>query len=336
MKKITLLFLAFFSLISCTKKSEIVIAFGSCHDQERINPFWDQIIQEKPDIWIWGGDNIYSDTYDMGVLEKNYEVLKSNPKYQEFQQQIPIIDGTWDDHDYGENDGGKNYSQKWTSQQLFLDFFEVPLNDPRRKQKGVYHLTSIEKEDIKVNIISLDTRYFRSDLVRGINTKKKYVPNEDPEATILGKEQWNWLQTTLENSDATFNILVSSIQFLSNQHGFESWGNFPKELDKLQRMIAYSGAKNVILISGDRHISEFSKLQANNMAYPLIDFTSSGLTHSYENFSGEDNPNRIGSIVSSKSYGVIKINPNSGRVQFEMKGIQNSVLGQLTQDYPVN
>jgi hypothetical protein len=34
----------------------------------------------------------------------------------------------------------------------------------------------------------------------------------------------------LYNSDAQFHVIVSSIQFLSNKHGFETWGIFRMKL----------------------------------------------------------------------------------------------------------
>ena len=44
------------------------------------------------------------------------------------------------------------------------------------------------------------------------------------------------------------------------------------------------------------------------MDYPLIDFTSSGLTHSYTDFSGEYNPYRVGDVVFDKSFGLLQFN----------------------------
>src|SRR5690606_22233913 len=96
-----------------------------------------------------------------------------------------------------------------------------------------------------------------------------------------------WLEEELNNSTASFNIIVSSIQFLSNKHGFETWGNFPSEVEKMMDLIKTSNGQRVIMLSGDRHISEFSQINLSDLSYPLIDFTSSGLTHTYEAFSGE-------------------------------------------------
>lgn len=44
--------------------------------------------------------------------------------------QLQVI-GTWDDHDYGLNDAGKEFSAKVTYQRLLLDFLDEPQDSPR-------------------------------------------------------------------------------------------------------------------------------------------------------------------------------------------------------------
>ncbi|MEC7262101.1 MAG: alkaline phosphatase D family protein, partial [Bacteroidota bacterium] len=182
-------------------------------------------------------------------------------------------------------------------------------------------------------VIILDTRYFRSDLVKDEDPKRRYKPNMAEDATVLGEVQWSWLQNELTSSDADFNLIMSSIQFLSGEHGFESWGNFPKEVEKLENMIVQSGAKGVIILSGDRHISEFSKTNLPGLAYPLVDFTSSGLTHSYFSYSGEPNKYRVGDVVSDKSYGIINLHFKAKEADMKIMGDNGAVLQELKQTY---
>lgn len=46
---------------------------------------------------------------------------------------LPILQviGTWDDHDYGLNDAGKEFAGKITNQKLLLDFLDEPQDSPR-------------------------------------------------------------------------------------------------------------------------------------------------------------------------------------------------------------
>lgn len=317
---------------SVKKKNDFTIAFGSCNKTDLDNLLWDDILATDPDLWIWGGDNVYADTDDMVKLENMYEAQKKVLGYKNLRANIPVI-GTWDDHDYGLNDGGVEFSAKRKSQQVFLDFLDVQKDSPRRAQKGVYasHHYKLQKGSIKV--IVLDTRYFRTPLSPDTETEKRIRPNTYGKGTILGNTQWAWLAHELSNSNSDFNIIVSSIQFLSKEHGFECWGNFPHEVDQLKSIISSSKAKGVILLSGDRHISEFSRTKVEGLPYALVDFTSSGLTHAYSKFDGEPNPYRVGEVVNSESFGTLEFDFETNSVTFTMRGNDGEIAGELLQRY---
>lgn len=335
LKNFKIFILLFLSISSCNTKKEIqefVIAFGSCNNQILENTLWEEIKKNEPDVWIWGGDNIYSDTEDMNYLKQNYLRQKRKKDYTDFIKNVDVL-GTWDDHDYGMNDGGFEYIKKEESQQLFLDFMDVKKNDKRRLQKGVYFSKEYKFNEKSIKIILLDTRYFRTALTPDNETDKRYKPNEYGEGTILGETQWEWLKNELKNSTSSFNIIVSSIQFLSFEHGFETWGNMPHEVDKLENLITSTKAKNVIILSGDRHISEISKKQIEGNSYPLIDFTSSGLTHSYTDFNEEINPYRVGNVISKKSFGILKFERNSNAIRMEARGENNVIYEFYLQNY---
>ena len=312
--------------------SDFTIAFGSCNNQELPNLMWPAIEKNKPNVWIWGGDVIYTDTYDMAFMAENYQKQKNNADYAAFAKKVEVL-GTWDDHDYGLNDGGIEYIKKAEAQQLFLDFLDVPKNDERRIQEGVYFSKDYRVNNNTIKIILLDTRYFRTSLTPDNETKKRYKPNLYGEGSMLGNTQWEWLKNELQNSKAAYNIIVSSIQFLSGEHGFESWGNMPHEVDKLINLLKSTNAKNTIILSGDRHISEFSKIEIAGLSYPLIDFTSSGLTHSYTNFKEEANKYRLGKVVSEKSFGILKFDFKANKVTMEIRDENNVIYETYTQNY---
>lgn len=312
--------------------SEFTIAFGSCNKHTLKNELWDDILDVNPDIWIWGGDNIYADSPDARVISQMYDAQKKVEGYRKLRKEIPVT-GTWDDHDYGKNDGGVEWSAKVESQQAFLDFLEVPSSSMRRQQPGIYTSHNISLPLGNIKIIILDTRYFRTALSEDTSGTKRYVPNAFGDGTILGDDQWNWLESELKNTNANFNVIVSSIQFLSDKHGYETWGNFPHEVVRLKELIAGSGAEGVFILSGDRHISEFSRTSIENLSYPLIDFTSSGLTHAYKDFTGEPNPYRLGEVVNTESFGLVRFNLTDKKVRFQIIGDQGSVLGEIEQQY---
>src|SRR5262245_12043841 len=168
------------------------ILFGSCVHQDKAQPVWDAILAAKPDLFIMAGDNIYGDTKDMDVLRAKYKKLGAQPGYQKLLKLCPIV-ATWDDHDFGGNDAGANYALREESQQIFLDFFGFPKDDPLRKQKGIYHARTFGPPDKSVQVVMLDTRYHRSPLRKKAKTipgDGPYEPTFDKKTTILGEEQW--------------------------------------------------------------------------------------------------------------------------------------------------
>lgn len=297
------------------------IAFGSCNNAYAPNELWDDVLLVQPEAWIWGGDIVYADSDDFETIEKHYHRQLENREYKRLTESAKIL-GTWDDHDYGMNDGGVTFSAKTKSQEAFLNFLKVGQSDSRRDQEGVYYSEQIQTEGHIVEVILLDTRYFRSDLTQGTEGRR-YDPNYDETATMLGDAQWNWLSDQLTTSTADLIFLVSSIQVLSAEHGYEKWQNLPHERERLISLLNQVD-QPVMVLSGDRHISEWSVLKTEDKE--IIDFTSSGLTHSYENFSGESNTLREGKVISVPSYGLLDIDWKNRVVSGRMIGNGNAIL----------
>ncbi|MEZ0540277.1 alkaline phosphatase D family protein [Fibrella arboris] len=276
------------------------IAFGSCSDQKRPQPLWDDIIAQKPDVWVWLGDTIYGDSESMDTLRANYDRQKSNPVYQQLRQSTQII-GVWDDHDYGVNDGGKEYPKRKESQQVMLDFLDVPTNSALRKQKGTYSAHTYGPKGQRVKVILLDARYFRDPLKKD---GKNNVP--DPSGDMLGEAQWRWLEKELTNSDADVHVIGSGVQVLPEEHVYEKWANFPTARQRLLDLLAKTKPKGALFISGDRHMAEVSKVTIPGLSYAVFDITSSGLTHVSQPHA-EANKYRVGEMVTKLNYGLITI-----------------------------
>ncbi len=298
------------------------IAFGSCVRQDLPQPIWDAIADNDPELFLFLGDNIYGDTEDMNLLRAKYQMLADQPGYQKLQAKSRIL-GTWDDHDYGANDAGSEYPKKRESQQIFLDFFNVPADSPRRKQEGVYHAQVFGPVGKRVQIILLDARYHRSPLKTGYQPSErnegyrgKYSPNDDPDATVLGEEQWQWLAEQLK-APAELRLICSGVQVLADEHGSEMWGNFPLQRQRLLGLLRDSGAGGAVLLSGDRHLAEIARLSSDHpdsIGYPLFDITSSSLNHPSGNFTkagtrfaNEINSYRVGLTYFEVNFGTILI-----------------------------
>jgi alkaline phosphatase D len=323
--------LCILAMVAIRQKPLERIAFGSCDHQNNPVKLWEQVLKQKPGLWIWGGDNVYGDTEDMDTLRSKYARQKSNPGYKRLRESSKIT-GTWDDHDYGVNDGGKEYRFRDRSRDILFDFLDIPAQDPARRHKGAYHSRSYGPKDSQVKVINLDTRYFRDPLTRVTSmdpqTGKQEQRYEKVEGRdILGEEQWAWLEKELKDSKASINIINSSIQVISSEHRFEKWVNFPTARKRLFDLIRASGAKGVFIISGDRHIAELSKIELEGMPYPLYDLTSSGLTHTWGTARPEENSHRVGELIVKRNFGLLLIDWSSvkPKVRFEIRGHDDEV-----------
>ena len=306
------------------------IAFGSCLRQWKPQPIWDSIVALRPDVFLFIGDNVYANATDVQDMHQAYAQLASQTGYQRLQAICPVY-ATWDDHDYGTNNAGSDYPMREASEQVFLDFFGVPENAPARHRPGVYSAQMLGPPERRVQIILLDTRYFRSPLREVPTTRAcprlNLAANTDPDATILGEDQWRWLAEQLDKP-ARLRIIASSIQVIPEQHCFEKWANFPNERNKLFRTIRESGASGVVLISGDRHLAEISRLEASVVGYPLYELTSSGM-NSARAGKGEDNRHRVNEDnYRDDNFGVVTIDwvPPSPLVQLQVRDVSGRVV----------
>ena len=281
------------------------IAFGSCAHQNKPQPIWDRIDAFDPQLFVFLGDNIYGDTRDMAVLRAKYGKLAAKPGFQRLRRKTPCL-AIWDDHDYGENDAGREYPMKQESKDIFLDFWMEPKDSPRRSRAGNYTSTIIGPEGRRVQIILPDNRWFRSGLI-GITEEPKdrgpYLVNSDPAATMLGAEQWEWLEAEFKKP-AELRIFASSTQVLADAPGYEAWINYQADHQRLLDLIDFADVHGLIMISGDTHYAELSRL-AEGVPYPLYDLTSSGLTEVWP-FLGP-NRLRVGNGFMGQNYGRILI-----------------------------
>jgi len=262
---------------------------------------WAPLAAYDPQVFLMIGDNVYADAETEGAFAEAYEKFGQSKGFVDFRAKTPVL-AVWDDHDYGRNDAGAEYPLKETAKAAMLDFFDVPADSPRRSREGVYDARVVGPEGQRVQIILLDTRYFRSQLYP--IAPSRYRDHDDPTTTMLGEAQWRWLAEQLV-VPAEVRLLVSSVQVVSNEHPHERWGVFPHERARLLALIGETKAAGVVVLSGDRHRGEVSRLEGSKAGYPIYDLTSSSLNRPMP--AQEPNATRIGALVNSANFGTIDI-----------------------------
>ncbi|MEM6856014.1 MAG: alkaline phosphatase D family protein, partial [Planctomycetota bacterium] len=191
------------------------IAFGSCLHQDKPQPIWDAVAAVEPQVFLMIGDAVYADTTDPEELRRFYSQVDQNPAWKKLREDCRVL-MTWDDHDYGLNDGGAEHPNREGAQAAFLDFAGEPADSPRRARAGVYASAVLGPPGKRVQIIMLDTRYHRSPLQRvTVGSNTTVLPTVDTEATILGEAQWSWLEKQFL-VEAELRLVVSSIQVLND------------------------------------------------------------------------------------------------------------------------
>lgn len=305
------------------------IGLGSCLDQRHPQPIWKAVASQRPQLFLMMGDNVYGDikSPDGRELAEAYRRQLEHPEFKSARAVLPML-GIWDDHDYGLNDGGAGFAHKTRAAELFRAYWQLP--GSARSEDGVYYSHIYGAEGRRVQIIMLDTRSARSPFSpkpAGSALAGKYGPDADPAKTMLGARQWAWLEAEL-GKPAELRLIVSSVQVLSEGHGFERWGNLPAERERLIATITRSGAKGVLILSGDRHVGAIY----NRPIAPgqlLIEITSSSLNRSYGPAKDVRTAELISELHHAENFGVIDIDWVGRRIALSLRGIDGEELDGL-------
>lgn len=311
--------------------ARVRIGVASCAQQDRPQPLWDAVLADAPDFFVFAGDNVYASTqpFDVNELRAAYARAAAIPGLAALRKRVPHL-AIWDDHDYGQNDGGADFAHKTASKAAFIDFWRLAADDPRRSREGLYHAEVVERARRRVQVITLDTRWFRSPLKptdqRGAPGKQRWLPDDDPAKTMLGAAQWAWLEAQLR-APADVRVVVSSVQMVAEGHGYERWGNLPRERERFARLLRETDARGVVVVSGDRHIGALYRDTRAPLPRPLHEMTSSGVTHPWTS-ADEPGPNRLGPLVTVVHWGEVDADFDARRVTLALRGLDGAVLQQ--------
>lgn len=316
------------------------IAFGSCNQQDRSQHMWARIAASDPQAFLFIGDNVYGDTNwdggaDLGTLRAAYAKQTSHPEFAEFRATIPML-ATWDDHDFGFNDGGATFSYRRFAEEIFETYWDSP--EDVRGRDGVHFSRFYGEAGRQVQLIMLDTRFFRSNLKRPGPGEKgpsigRYLPQQDAGATMLGDVQWEWLRQELAKP-ADLRIVVSSVQVLTEAHGWESWAVMPYERAKLLDMLGARAGGGLVLLSGDRHSGGIYQAKQQEQGEQFWEITSSSLNLAFssteEATAREPDPSRVTPFIGEENFGLVDIDWQSREVTMSLLGNQGEMRASQT------
>jgi len=281
--------------------AELKIGLASCMSDEFMEvqeQMWGQFIALKPDVAFLIGDNVYADVingkYVGGVatpkqIWMRHLETRENLKFYHTRNLIPVF-GTWDDHDYGFNNGDKTYKYKKEAAEIFEVFFPYTKSKSTSKGPGLSYRFSLAGQ----NFYFLDARSFRDHY-------------KNAKGSHLGDKQESWLFRDMRSHKGPI-WLVKGDQFFGKYHRFESWeryhpANLKSFLKKLKRE-----RDPALFVSGDRHLTEIMKLEKALAGYTSYELTSSAI-HSKVypgSFASEPNPRQIAGTDGEYNFMFIK------------------------------
>lgn len=299
------------------------VAFGSCAHQGQPQPIWSTVAQNSPELFLAMGDNIYASLPHEKPISSQYRILDQITEYRKIRSEVPFL-ATWDDHDFGERDGGADFIGKQSSQIDFMNYWTYMKNSIPLEQAGIYHSKVIGPKKQAVQVIMLDTRFHRTPLLEKEGNEGKaydYLPSE---GTLLGETQWQWLEEQFKRP-ADLRLIVSSIQLIADDPKFEKWGNFPKERERFFALLKKYKIRNAIILSGDRHIASIAKMDIKGLG-TLYEVTASSLNRPSKYTDADSH--YIGKTYSQENFGLAHIDWKKRKVKLEVRNMQNEVVNQ--------
>ncbi len=189
-----------------------------------------------------------------------YALYRTDPDLQALHQYHPVI-AVWDDHEITNNayrDGAENHQpeegsyleRKEVARKVYYEWMPI--------RESPKHYRKFSFGDL-ADLIMLDERLEgRSEQVEDADDPRR----EDPQQSILGAEQMEWLEEQLIESSAKWKLIGNQVIFSHldlarpNFHfNMDAWDGYPGDQRKVASIIRDNQVSNVVFLTGDTHAS---------------------------------------------------------------------------------
>ena len=291
-----------------TLPERLRLAFVSCQHYERgFFTAYDHLSREDIDLVVHLGDYIYEGDAAAGQSVRRhssgecvtladyrlrYSQYKTDADLQRAHAAAPWI-VTWDDHEVANNYANDHIAGPTPRAEFLLRraaayqaYFEnMPLRRsalPHGPDMLLYRSLSFGR---LANFHVLDTRQYRTPQPQGDGVKPPHPVLLDPNGTLLGDRQRDWLFSGLERSAATWNVLAQQIPMARLDkvggdavgYSMDQWPGYEFERRRLLRHFADQKIKNPVVLTGDIHcnwanelIADFDDLDSRTVATEFI------------------------------------------------------------------
>jgi alkaline phosphatase D len=267
-------------------------------------------------------DRVFDPTYEtinLADYRLRYSVYHMDRSLQQLHQNFPWI-CVWDDHESANDaykDGAQNHSTGeglWSDRKLDAQkaYFEwLPI---RPKAANNYEIFREFQYGDLLDLFMVDTR---------LNGREEQGVNvNDPNRTMLGTNQYQWLTDELSASNAQWKVLgnqviMAPITLFGNPINNDAWDGYPAERDNVLNFVRDNGIENFTVITGDIHTSWAFDLNLNSshvgVEFVTPSVTSPGIPLNVGGLLTFENPHI--KFVELTKHGFIMLDLNQQRVQ---------------------
>jgi len=242
------------------------LAFASCAHEGRFpgQPAWGAMNAAGAEVVVLLGDTPYIDSTDLAVQRRRYREFYAQPDLAALLETTPFH-ATWDDHDFGLDDTDGRLEGKQDSRRAFIEYHPGSNYGRAATSAGIY--SSFRRGPVEVFL--LDTRWFAG-------TGPSFADASLP--TLLGAEQWTWLQKNLVASTAPFKIIASGMVWNGavRPGKTDHWMTYAHEREALFRFLGEHDIGGVVLMGGDIHRSRALRYPTKELCgYELTELITS-------------------------------------------------------------
>ena len=257
------------------------------------------IAEQQPDFLVWLGDYIYEsagaadaeaddrlhlgpEPTDVETYRNRYARYKTDPHLQAAHEACPWF-VIWDDHEVENNYAGLTpqaaadaagfAARRHAAYRVWWEHTPTRL-DPPTDPAAEYRIYRDAQWGDLVELALLDGRQYRTDQACGdvaLSLAPACPEVSDPNRTMLGSEQQEWLLGTLDASAAVWNVIGNQVVMAdATLNGavlnYDQWDGYPTARTLLLHSLLKRGIENVVVLTGDIHLAAVAQLRDGDRA----------------------------------------------------------------------
>lgn len=330
------------------------LALASCqHYEQGYYAAHREIANSDLDFVLFVGDYIYETSnrhqltrvhltptpHDLIGFRQRYASYKLDKDLQAAHAAHPWL-LTWDDHEvendyYGEHSGTNIPDPEFLQRRAdaYKAYFEHQPVSPAQVVAAEQRIQDHYVWGQLAELWTLDTRQFRDEHACTIREEHggRLVWNcadlDDPNRTVLGAQQEQWLASGLATSERRWKLIgqttqmspaVVDLPFLGHGVHTEIWDGYPAARARLLRSIAEPNVRDVLCLGGDvhRHVAARLRLDPRNERSPVVasefvcsSISTGGLPELFTTMLERNNPDTLHIRSDERGYALLDITP---------------------------